>query len=89
MNLFPPTGWPFWRRKLILLQLRRWLIPTLLLLPYLFSLLWLKLQGLVWLLQIMLAPILMTLVMIALTWLLARLEFRRFHTTRYNRKKLL
>ena len=45
-------------------------------LPYAASLIWLQQQGLVWLVQIMLAPLVMGLVIGLMTWLLARLEFR-------------
>lgn len=77
MTLFTPRRWPFWHHQLIRLQWRRWLVPTLLMLPYLASLVWLLEQGLVWLVQIMLAPLGMGLLLGLLTWVLARLEFRR------------
>ena len=76
MSLFTPRHWPFWHHQLIRLQWRRWLVPTLLMLPYLASLIWLQHQGLVWLVQIMMAPLVMGLVIGMMTWLLARLEFR-------------
>ena len=76
MSLFTPRHWPFWHHQLIRLQLRRWLVPVLLMLPYAASLIWLQHQGLVWLVQIMLAPLVMGLVIGLITWLLARLEYR-------------
>ena len=76
MSLFKPRSWPFWHHQLIRLQWRRWLVPTLLMLPYAASLIWLQNQGLFWLVQIMLAPLVMGLVIGLITWLLARLEYR-------------
>ena len=76
MALFTSRQWPFWHHQLIRSQWRRWLLPTLLMLPYAASLIWLQQQGLVWLVQIMLAPLVMGLVIGLMTWLLARLEFR-------------
>ena len=40
-------------------------------------LLWLSLKGLFWIVQIMLAPVLMTFLLFLLTFILARLEFKR------------
>ena len=76
MSLFTPRRWPFWHHQLIRLQWRRWLVPTLLMLPYGASLIWLQSQGLIWLVQIMLAPLVMGLIIGLITWLLARLEYR-------------
>ena len=76
MSLFTPRRWPFWHHQLIRLQWRRWLVPTLLMLPYGASLIWLQHQGLIWLVQIMLAPLVMGLVVGLITWMLARLEYR-------------
>ena len=42
MSLFKPRSWPFWHHQLIRLQWRRWLVPTLLMLPYAASLIWFK-----------------------------------------------
>lgn len=75
-NFVSPRSWPFWHHQLIRLQWRRWLLPLLCAMPYGLSLLWLGQQGLLWLVQIMLAPLLMAVVIGALTWFLARLEFR-------------
>ena len=76
MSLFTPRSWPFWHHQIIRSQWRRWLIPTLLMLPYVASLIWLHQQGLIWLVQIMLAPLVMGLVIGLITLLLARLEYR-------------
>lgn len=76
MSMFTPRHWPFWHHQLIRLQFRRWLVPVLLMFPYAGSLIWLQHQGLVWLVQIMLAPLVMGLVIGLITWLLARLEYR-------------
>ena len=76
MNLFKPSQWPYWHHYLIRIQWKRWLAPAILFIPYLASLLWLLKKGLLWLVQIMLAPIVMGLILGALTWLLAKLEFR-------------
>ena len=78
MHKFKFTDLPFWRHQIIRLRLRTWLLPFLLILPYFLSLVWLQSQGLVWLLQIMLAPLFMGLILGAMTLLLARLEFRNF-----------
>ena len=58
-------------------QWKRWIIPLVCSLPYLFSLFWLVYRGSIWIAQIMLAPILMTFLLAALTFVLAHLEFRR------------
>ena len=76
MSLFTPRRWPFWHHQLIRLQWRRWLVPTLLMLPYGASLIWLQSQGLIWLVQIMLAPLVMGLIIGVITWILAWLEYR-------------
>ena len=63
----------FWIRS----RWRRWSVPVLCALPYLGSLIWLLLRGQVWIVQIMLAPLLMGALLAALTLLLSHLEFRR------------
>ena len=62
---------------LISSRYKKWSLPLLFSLPYLFSLVWLSLKGLFWIVQIMLAPVLMTLLLCLLTFVLAKLEFRR------------
>ena len=56
---------------------RNWSVPLLCSLPYLGSLLWLLLRGQVWIVQVMLAPLLMGALLAALTLLLSHLEYRR------------
>ncbi len=70
------------RHWLICSRWQRWLLPALCAVPYLASLLWLLLRGQIWIVQIMLSPILMLFILAALTWLLARLEFRMTRRTR-------
>ena len=52
------------------------LVGSLCALPYSASLIWLLQRGQIWVVQIMLAPLLMMLIIGLLTWSLARLEFR-------------
>ena len=82
MALFPPSHPAYWRNVWIRLQLKRWLLPFLCAVPYLASLLWLLSMGLAWLVQIMLAPLLMALIVGISTWTLARQEFGRSTKTR-------
>jgi hypothetical protein len=63
----------FWIRS----RWRRWLVPVLCALPYLGALIWLLLRQQAWIAQIMLAPVLMTGLLAALSLVLARMEFRR------------
>ena len=56
---------------------RSWSVPVLCSLPYLCSLLWLLHQGQLWIVQVMLAPLLMGALLAALTLLLSHLEYRR------------
>ena len=56
---------------------RSWGVPVLCSLPYLCSLLWLLLRGQVWIVQVMLAPLLMGALLAALTLFLSHLEYRR------------
>ena len=56
---------------------RRWSIPVLCAVPYIGSLLWLLLRGQVWIVQIMVAPLLMGALLAALTLFLSHLEYRR------------
>ena len=64
------------RHWLIRSRWQRWLLPVLCAVPYLLSLLWLLTRGQVWIVQIMLSPLVMLLMIAALTWWLAVLEFR-------------
>jgi hypothetical protein len=65
------------RHRWILLRWRRWAVPALCCLPYLGSILWLMGRGLYWVAAVLLAPLLMGLAVMVLTWWLERLEFRR------------
>ena len=65
------------RSLLIRSRYQKWLLPSLFALPYTLSLCWLVAKGLFWVVQIMLAPLLMTGLLLVLTFVLAKLEFRR------------
>ena len=60
----------------IRLRFSRWLAPALCAVPYLASIFWLLGKGQVWIAAVMLSPALVLALLIGLTWLLARLEFR-------------
>ena len=64
------------RHLLITSRWQRWLFPTLCTIPYLFILIWLLTRGLIWVSQILLAPLLMGAVLALLTFWLAKSEFR-------------
>ena len=64
------------RHFLITSRWQRWLFPVLCILPYLTILIWLLSRGLIWVSQVMLAPILMGAVLGLLTLWLAKAEFR-------------
>ena len=63
------------RHRWILLQWRRWAIPCLCAIPYFGSILWLIYRGLLWVAGVLLAPLLMGIAVIALTWWLERKSF--------------
>jgi len=63
------------RHLLIRTRFSRWLAPLLCAVPYLGSILWLLSKGQLWIAGVMLTPALMLVLLIGLTWLLARLEF--------------
>ena len=65
------------RRFLIRSRYKRWILPTLCAIPYLFSYFWLLFRGQAWISNIMLAPLLMGVLLALLTLILARFEFRR------------
>ena len=70
---------PFWtrlRHLLITSRWQRWLFPTLCIIPYLTILIWLLSRGLIWVAQVLLAPLLMGSVLALLTLGLAKAEFR-------------
>lgn len=68
--------WIRLRHLLIMSRWQRWLFPALCIVPYLAILLWLLTRGLIWVSQVLLAPLLMGAVLALLTLWLARAEFR-------------
>ncbi len=56
---------------------RKWIPLALSGIPYILSIFWLLGKGQAWIANVMLAPILMTGLLVLLTVILARLEFRR------------
>lgn len=68
--------WIRLRHLLITSRWQRWLFPALCILPYLAILIWLLSRGLIWVSQVLLAPLLMGAVLALLTLWLARAEFR-------------
>lgn len=64
------------RHWLIMSRWQRWLFPAICILPYLAILTWLLSRGLLWVAQVLLAPLLMGAVLAGMTWWLARAEFR-------------
>ena len=70
------TLWIRMRHLLITSRWQRWLFPALCIVPYLAILIWLLSRGLIWVSQVLLAPLLMGAVLALLTLWLARAEFR-------------
>ena len=73
------TQLSFWtrlRHLLITSRWQRWLFPTLCIIPYLTILIWLLSRGLIWVAQVLLAPLLMGAVLAVLTIWLSKAEFR-------------
>ena len=68
--------WIRLRHLLITSRWQRWLFPALCIVPYLAILIWLLSRGLIWVAQVLLAPLLMGAVLALLTLWLARAEFR-------------
>ena len=64
------------RHLFITSRWQRWLFPALCIVPYLVILIWLLSRGLIWVSQVLLAPLLMGTVLALLTLWLARAEFR-------------
>ena len=64
------------RHWIILSRWQRWLFPVICLMPYVAILFWLLNRGLVWVAQVLLAPVVMGAVLAGMTVLLARSEFR-------------
>jgi hypothetical protein len=78
MARFPPllSPGPQWRHLLVLSAWRRWLFPLCCAVPYLLCVVWMLEKGLVWVAQVMVAPLFMGAVLALLTWWLARAELR-------------
>ena len=73
------THLSFWtrlRHLLITSRWQRWLFPALCTIPYLSILIWLLSRGLIWVSQVLLAPLVMGAVLAFLTLVLAKAEFR-------------
>ena len=68
--------WTRLRHLLITSRWERWLFPTLCIVPYVAILIWLLSRGLIWVSQVLLAPLLMGAVLALLTLWLAKAEFR-------------
>lgn len=64
------------RHWVITSRWQRWLFPACCAVPYLAILIWLLSLGLVWIAQVLLAPLVMGAVLAAMTLWLARQEFR-------------
>ena len=64
------------RGVVIRMRVKRWILPVVCFLPYVVSLVWMLTQGLVWIFQIMLAPLIMGTVLGIMTFILAEVEFR-------------
>ena len=64
------------RHLLIVSRWQRWLFPTICIIPYLSILFWLLSRGLIWVSQVLLAPLLMGAVLGLLTLWLAKAEFK-------------
>ena len=67
--------WTRLRHLVITSRWQRWLFPTLCIIPYLTILIWLLSKVLIWVSQVLLAPLLMGAVLAVLTLLLAKAEF--------------
>ena len=65
-----------WRHRLIRSRWQRWWFPSLCALPYLLSIAWLLQLNQQWIVGVLLAPLVMGAVIAAITWVLARQEFR-------------
>ena len=64
------------RHLLITSRWQRWLFPVICVIPYLSILVWLLARGLMWVAQVLLAPLFMGAVLALLTFVLARAEFK-------------
>ena len=70
------SSWTRFRHLLIVSRWERWLFPTLCIIPYLTILVWLLSRGLIWVSQVLLAPLLMGAILALLTLWLADAEFK-------------
>ena len=64
------------RHVLIISRWQRWLFPVICIVPYLSILVWLLACGLIWIAQVLLAPLFMGAVLAVLTLCLAKAEFK-------------
>ena len=64
------------RHLLITSRWQRWLFPVICIAPYMSILVWLLSRGLIWVAQVLLAPLVMGAVLALLTVGLARAEFK-------------
>ena len=64
------------RHLIITSRWQRWLFPVICILPYLAILIWMLTRGLIWVAQVLLAPLLMGVVLGLLTIWLANAEFK-------------
>ena len=64
------------RHLLIASRWQRWLFPVICVVPYVGILVWLLTRGLVWVAQVLLAPLLMGAVLAMMTLFLAKVEFK-------------
>ena len=70
-------SWPTRLRHLLIAsRWQRWLFPVLCIVPYVGILVWLLTRGLIWVAQVLLAPLLMGAVLALMTLSLARAEFK-------------
>ena len=72
------------RHWFIVSRWQKWLFPAVCCVPYLVILVWLLMRGLIWVAQVLLAPLLMATILGGLTLWLARQEFR----TQLPRRKM-
>jgi len=70
-------SWPTRLRHLLIAsRWQRWLFPVLCIIPYVSILVWLLTRGLIWVAQVLLAPLLMGAVLALMTLFLAQAEFK-------------
>ena len=70
-------SWPTRLRHLLIAsRWQRWLFPVLCIVPYVGILVWLLTRGLIWIAQVLLAPLLMGAILALMTLFLAQAEFK-------------